>query len=627
MFTNVWLIPMLPLAAAGVVGLLGRRISRAAGWITSLAVLGALAFSLRIFMEMLPQPAVHETSWLWLRTAGAFQLEAGWLLDPLSCLMLVIVTFVSLMIQVYSLGYMEGDPGISRYFAYLSLFTFSMLGLVLANNLVLLYMFWELVGLSSFLLIGFWYAKPSAANAAKKAFVVTRFGDMGLLVAILILAGALGTVNIREIGHGVAAHVLSLPLLTAVAILIFAGAAGKSAQFPLHIWLPDAMEGPTPVSALIHAATMVAAGVFLVARTFPVFQSAPDAMTVVAYLGGFTSLFAATIACVQTDIKRIMAYSTLSQLGYMMLALGCGGYAAGMFHLTTHAFFKALLFLIAGAVIHSLHTNEISEMGGLRKSMPWTTSAVLAAALALSGIFPFSGFFSKDAILSAVWESGRADLLAVGLLTAMLTTFYIFRMFFTVFTGTPSGSSTHRSGKVHEAPWVMRLPMLLLMIPTVLAGFWERGFMKFLSAAWGAPGVSSEPHATWIPLAAFAAAVAGFSLAYAMYYRKSLSPQSAAKAWGGVYTLVLRKYYVDEFYGFLVRRGMFVLSRGLAWFDRRVVDGAVNGVGACCRAAGEGLRRVQAGRVQAYLVACVIGFLVIAVSILIANPALTAFVK
>jgi len=623
MIANAWIIPVFPLAAAAVVALLGDRVKRLAGSITAAAVFFSLIVSVKIFMEMLAHPAASQFAMTWLQTAGSFRLEVGMLVDPLSSLMLVIVTFVSLMVQVYSLGYMSEDPGQPRYFTYLSLFTFSMLGLVLANSLTLVYMFWELVGLCSYLLIGFWYHKPEAANAAKKAFVVTRFGDMGFLIGILVLGYTLNTFNIMEVGQAAADGKLAGGLATAVALLVFAGAVGKSAQFPLHIWLPDAMEGPTPVSALIHAATMVAAGVFLVARMFPLFHASPEALLTVAYLGGFTAIFAATIACVQDDIKRILAYSTLSQLGYMMMALGCGGYAAGMFHLTTHAAFKALLFLGAGSVIHALHTNNIWEMGGLLKNMKWTAVTVLAAALALAGVPPFSGFFSKDVVLMSAWAAGRTDLLVIGMITALLTSFYIFRLFFVVFT-----CKERAAHHAHESSPVMIAPMALLAVLAMGLGFMEGPFARMLAGSFGAPAADAHAaHNRLVPMFAFLAAVAGFGWAYLVYYQKAISAGLLARRFAFLYALLQNKYYIDEVYTFFVRKIMFVISAGLAWFDRHVVDGAVNLVGWICVQTGEGLRRLQVGRLQAYLLAFFVGLVIIAVSVLMANPAVLAFIK
>ncbi|MEW6517079.1 MAG: NADH-quinone oxidoreductase subunit L [candidate division FCPU426 bacterium] len=618
MIANAWIIPLLPLLAAAVVALLGRRVTRLAGGLTASAVFFSLVISLKLLILLLANPRVNQMTWPWLQSAGQLALEAGLLVDPLSAMMLVIVSFVSLMIQVYSLGYMSDDPDRPRYFAYLSLFTFSMLGLVLANNLVLMYMFWELVGLCSYLLIGFWYQKPEAANAGKKAFIVTRFGDLGFLIGILLIGHLLNTFNIAELGQAVQAGKLTGGLATTVALLLFAGAVGKSAQFPLHIWLPDAMEGPTPVSALIHAATMVAAGVFMVARLFPLFTASPDALTVISYIGGGTAFLAATMACVQNDIKRILAYSTVSQLGYMMLALGCGGYTAGIFHLLTHGAFKALLFLAAGSVIHAVHTNRIWDMGGLGRTMKITSLVTLVGALALAGVFPFAGFFSKDAVLLAVAHSGRLDLLVIGLLTALITSFYIFRLFFTVFTQRPAAG---KSG--HESPLVMTLPMLLLALISTVLGFWAEPIQQFLGQSLGAAAAEAG-HDRLIPLLAFIAACFGFGWAYLVYYQRAVSAALLARRFSWLYELLVNQYYIDAAYQWLVRRLLFAFSRVLAWFDRNVVDGAVNGVAWLCRQTGSLLRLVQVGRLSAYLLALVLGLLIMAVTVLLTQSAVLA---
>jgi NADH-quinone oxidoreductase subunit L len=622
MLAWVWIIPALPLAAAALLGLAGNRAARWAGLASSATVAAALGLAVRVLLEVAARPKVFEASVPWLSTAGGLQISAGFLVDPLAALMLVLVTFVSLMVQVYSLGYMATDPGKPRYFAFLSLFTFAMLGLVIANNLVLMYIAWELVGLCSYLLIGFWYQRPEAANAAKKAFVVTRFGDMGFLIGVLVVGFTLNSFNLLDLSMAVKTGKLAGGVVTAVALLIFAGAAGKSAQFPLHVWLPDAMEGPTPVSALIHAATMVAAGVFLVARLFPLYTASPTALNLVAWVGGFTALVAATIACVQNDIKRILAFSTLSQLGYMMMALGCGGYSAGLFHLTTHAAYKALLFLCAGSVIHALHTNDIWQMGGLRRRMGVTAAVTLIGVLAMAGIFPFAGFFSKDAVLAAALSAQRLDLLVVGLVTALLTSFYAFRLFFVVFTG--SAATAHEA---HESPAVMTWPMLLLAVLAAGLGVLAQPAARFLGAAFGAPAAGEVETTRLIPVLATFAALLGLGWAYVVYFQKAISASLLARRFGWVYTLVKNKYYVDEFYAFLVRQVMFVISRGLAWFDRHVVDGAVNGVAWLCRMSGEGASRLQLGRLQAYLLMFTAALILIVVLMVAANPGVLAWAR
>ncbi len=615
-----WIIPLLPLTGAVVVFLLGKRANRWSGWMTSALVFMALVIGFKIFGYFLIHPDVKHVSITWLKTAGQLQLDFGILLDPLSVLMLVIVLSVSFMVHIYSMGYMADDPNRARYFAFLSLFTFSMLGLVLASNLILVYMFWELVGLSSYLLIGFWNHKPEAANAAKKAFVVTRFGDLGFLIALLLLGLTLNQFNILDIGRAVNSGQLAGPVVTAVALLIFAGAAGKSAQFPLHVWLPDAMEGPTPVSALIHAATMVAAGVFLVARVFPIFEASATAMTVVATVGGFTAIFAATIACVQDDIKRILAYSTLSQLGYMIMALGCGGFAAGMFHLTTHAAFKALLFLAAGSVIHAVHTNNIWEMGGLGKKMKITGATMAIAGLALAGVPPLSGFFSKDVVIMAAYNAHRLDLLVVGLVTALLTSFYMGRLFFVVFTG----KEQNQHG--HESPLVMTMPLMILAALSLVLGFFGKGLEHFLLFSFGAPRPEAEAHTRIVPFLAFLAAISGIGWAYLVYAQKAVSAALLQRRFAGLHSLLKHKYYIDEFYMFLVTRVLWVVSAGLAWFDRHVVDGAVNGVAWICQQLGRGCRMLQAGRLHAYMLVFVLGVVLLLVSLLINHPQVMAAV-
>ncbi|MCU0398729.1 MAG: NADH-quinone oxidoreductase subunit L, partial [Cyclobacteriaceae bacterium] len=481
------LIVLLPFASFLINGLLsGKLPHKVAGWLATLAIGLSTVLSWYAASQYFLKSSVYEKTLAfnitWLRFTESLQINMGILLDPISVMMLVVITTVSLMVFLYSQGYMHGEKGFVRYFAFLSLFSFSMLGLVVSANLFQLYMFWELVGVSSYLLIGYYYDKPEAVAAAKKAFIVTRFADFGFLVGILLLSYFTGTFDFISITDPNTAAFSTMPALSFMGIsvmtwalvLIFMGGAGKSAMFPLHIWLPDAMEGPTPVSALIHAATMVVAGVFLVARMFPVFVvHSPDALNVVAFIGAFTLLFAAIIACTQTDIKRILAFSTMSQIGYMMLALGVSGYGseglgytASMFHLFTHAFFKALLFLGAGSIIHAIHTNDIRDMGGLRKHQPITHIVFLIACLAIAGIPPFAGFFSKDEILSAALASNPVYF-GIAAFAAALTAFYMFRLYFLVFWHQDK-TYAHTP---HESPAIMLIPMILLAIGSVLAGF------------------------------------------------------------------------------------------------------------------------------------------------------------
>jgi NADH-quinone oxidoreductase subunit L len=553
-----------------------------------------------------------QTEWL---VVGDWSISVGAKLDGLSALMMLIVSTVSLAVQVYSVGYMAGDSGFARYFAVMALFTAAMLGLVIADNLLLLYMSWELVGLCSYLLIGFWYRKPEAANAAKKAFVVTRFGDVGFLLGLILLSYAAGTFQIDQIEAQVAGATLhplfgSLPTFaTVVALLFFCGAVGKSAQFPLHIWLPDAMEGPTPVSALIHAATMVAAGVFLVARMFFLFEFAPTAMQVVTLIGGFTAFMAATVALVQFDIKRVLAYSTISQLGYMMMALGLGDRVAAMFHLGTHAYFKSLLFLTAGSVIHATHTQDMREMGGLLSKMRLTAYTALVGALALAGIFPLSGFWSKDEILLAAWKGNHSFAFAAGLATALLTAFYMTRLWVMTFLGEPRSEPARHA---HESPAVMSVPLLLLAVAAAMGGLGASAVRTALENP-------SNAHAGFsLPLAVSAMAVAflGILAGYRAYrgargeepLRDHLPPP--------VYTLLERKWFVDDFFTFVVARAVLWAARAIAWTDRHVVDGAVNAVAWFTGATGARLRWLTNGQAQFYVLVLILSILATAAAVL-----------
>src|SRR4051794_26839265 len=479
----VWAIFGLPLASLLIIVFLPKSMAKYAGHVAALAIGIAFLLALWALDSSLAEDGKRLAfSTQQLLTVGELHVDVALNLDGLTALMLVVVTAVAFMVQIYSQGYMHGDGGYWRYFAYMSLFTASMLGLVLFDSILLVYVFWEMVGVSSYLLIGFWFNRPAAAAAAKKAFLVTRLGDLGFLAAIPLIYAKAGTFNIPAIQEAAVAGALSASVLTWLALGVFAGAAGKSAQFPLHVWLPDAMEGPTPVSALIHAATMVAAGVYLVARMFPVFSVSSDAMHVVGLVGGITAISAALIALVMTDIKRVLAYSTISQLGYMMLALGVGGYTVAIFHLFTHAFFKALLFLGSGSVNHATNTFDMRKMGGLRKFMPITTITFAIGTLSLSGFFPFAGFWSKDEILSVAYDE-RPWLFVVALVTAGLTAFYMFRVIFMTFGGEYRGgepAEAHGSGHEqqeehphgpHESPFNMALPLLILAVPAVLAGF------------------------------------------------------------------------------------------------------------------------------------------------------------
>jgi NADH-quinone oxidoreductase subunit L len=560
----------------------------------------------------------------WLRFTDNLHIDMGIILDPISVMMLIVVSTVSLMVHIYSLGYMKGERGFERFFAFLSLFTFSMLGLVVASNIFQMYIFWELVGVSSFLLIGFYYQKPSAVRASKKAFIVTRFADMGFLIGILILSFntktfdfiSLTDINGPAIAQGSGAAFLGLSVMTWSMILIYMGGVGKSAMFPFHIWLPDAMEGPTPVSALIHAATMVVAGVYLVARLFPVFAiSAPDALMVVAYVGAFSSLFAAIIACTQTDIKRVLAYSTMSQIGYMMLALGVSGYGghdglgymASMFHLFTHAFFKALLFLGAGAIIHAVHSNHMTEMGGLRKYLPVTHLTFLIACLTIAGMPPLSGFFSKDEILTAAFHHNKL-LFAVMYAVAGLTAFYMFRLYFSIFWG----KEPHYHHTPHEAPAVMTVPLVILATGSVFAGFLP--FSDLITS----DGKPFETHIEMgIAIPSVLIGLAGIGLAFLMYRKESGLPDRVASAFSLGYRWAYNKFYIDEIYLFITKKVIFrYISVPVAWFDRHIVDGTMNLIAKITNVASYGIREFQSGQIQTYAYVFVSGAVMLAILII-----------
>ena len=583
----------------------------------------------------------------WL-TVGEFELNVGILMDPLTAVMLVVVTGVSLLIQIYSVGYMseEDNRGYSRYFAYMSLFTASMVGLVLASSVIQVFVFWELVGLCSYLLIGFWYNRHSAANAAKKAFIVTRIGDLGFLLAILYLffnqdalaAEGLNGLDIADLYKAVEVGLIAGGVATWIAAGIFAGAVGKSGQFPLHTWLPDAMEGPTPVSALIHAATMVAAGVFLVARFFPVFQASDEMMVVVAIVGAFTAIFAASMGLVMNDIKRVLAYSTVSQLGYMMMALGMGAYAFAIFHLFTHAFFKALLFLGSGSVNHASGTFNMRYMGGLKRVMPWTYLTFLIGSLALAGIFPTSGFWSKDEILAHAFHEGSAVgmiVYALGLAAVFMTAFYMFRALFMTFDGDFRGGAEVEAGEVddpselhlghvslHESPRVMVVPMAILAVLAVIVGFVANPLtnLGLVPIHWFADFMGEGPVEVHVPafdiflaVVSSAFAVAGIGVAYMLYYRQSWSAEAVGERLKAAYTVLSRKYYFDELYEeFIVRKALYEgVARALDWGDKNVVDKLVNGVGWLGANVGTPLRQVQTGQLQQYGAAISVGILVI----------------
>ena len=557
----------------------------------------------------------------WLQFTDKLHIDLGVLLDPISVMMLVVITTVSLMVHIYSLGYMKGEKGFERFFAFLSLFSFSMLGLVLATNIFQMYIFWELVGVSSFLLIGFYYQKPSAVRASKKAFIVTRFADLGFLIGILILSFNTKTFDFisltdpsgTAITQGSGIGFLGLSIMTWSMIFVFMGGVGKSAMFPFHIWLPDAMEGPTPVSALIHAATMVVAGVYLVARMFPIYAlAAPVALNIVAYVGAFSSIFAAIIACTQTDIKRVLAYSTMSQIGYMMLALGVSGYGgheglgymASMFHLFTHAMFKALLFLGAGAIIHAVHSNHMTEMGGLRKYLPITHITFLIACLTIAGIPPLSGFFSKDEILAAAFHHNKL-LFAVEYAVAGLTAFYMFRLYFSVFWG----KETAYHHTPHEAPATMTIPLIILAIGSVLTGFIP--FNQLVTSDGRAFESELE---LMVAIPSVLIGLLGIGIAYILYKKESAIPDKLAATFKYSYKWAYNKFYMDEVYLFVTKKIIFkLISEPVAWFDRNVVDATMNAIASVTQGVSFRIRGFQSGQLQKYGFVFITGAIMLAI--------------
>jgi NADH-quinone oxidoreductase subunit L len=612
----LWLIPLAPFAGFLINGILGSRLSK---WlVTTVALLAPLAsFSIVLnaargllgigpvygplpYTETCPQPWIN---------IGALHIDFSFVLDQLSLVMLLVVTGVGFLIHIYSVGYMRGDEGYARYFSYLNLFLSFMTLLVLAGNALVMFVGWEGVGLASYLLIGFWFQKNSAANAGKKAFIVNRIGDFGFLIGIFLLLSNFGTLTFSEIGSKLAASpAWQGGVLTLICLCLLFGAAGKSAQLPLYVWLPDAMEGPTPVSALIHAATMVTAGVYMIARTHVLFGHAPFALGTVAVVGAATAIFAATIALVQNDIKRALAYSTISQLGYMFLGCGVAAYSAAIFHLVTHAFFKALLFLAAGSVMHALGgEQDLRRMGGLWKQLPVTFWTMTAAVFAIAGIFPFAGFFSKDAILYAAFLQGANGkiLWFVGLVTALLTSFYIFRLWYMAFLGKPRGEASHP----HAASWSMLGPLVILALLSICGGWIGAGanlgrFGAFLAPSVGArPAVSATPHLELIlSIAAVAMALAGWLIADFIYRQKPERPAQLAAAYPGGYRLLANKYYVDEFYNATVVKPLLALSKYLLdWMvDVALLGGAAWLMAGIATMAGAILQRWQSGNLRSY---------------------------
>lgn len=592
-----------PFAAFVITGVFTRRWGKFSAGISIIAVLNSLLFSILTFLQVKENPGPYFIEWLWL-SQKTFTFKFGIWVDPLSSSMLFVVALVASMVQIYSLGYMseETPPSLGRYYAYHSLFTFSMMGLVLAKNILELFVFWELVGLCSYLLIGFWFYKPSAAKAAVKAFWTTRLGDVGFMLGLLYLYKHTGSFELTDLLSK--APCLSAGVLTAGTLMLFAGAVGKSAQFPLHIWLPDAMEGPTPVSALIHAATMVAAGVYMIARLFPLFAVSKVTLWVIALIGAFTAVLASTMAIVQEDIKRVLAYSTISQLGYMMAGLGVGNMNAGFFHLFTHAYFKALLFLCAGAVIHAVHSNSIWDMGGLLRRMPITGISFLIGLLALSGIPPFSGFFSKEEILHSAYLFEFKLPFYLLITGVFLTAFYMARVFFVAFFGKERKEEAKHA---HEAPPSMTIPLIILSIFSIFAGFYKSGLYKFL----GEHNEVHEASLPFLPAISLILAISGFVLAYLYYGSENLSAEKTKEKIYPVYNLVYQKYYMDHISEWIYSKIALGLAFLAAWWDRHVVDGTVNWVTYTTGRIGKGLRTIQTGIIQDYLVYIAIAFIVI----------------
>jgi NADH-quinone oxidoreductase subunit L len=641
----LWLIPLLPLAGATLNGFFGKRFSRGAVAAMALTFSGA-AFAMALWIawqfSSLTLPHI-ETVATWLRS-GDFSVDFSFSLDQLSLVMLLVVTGVGFLIHIYSTGYMWEEGGYYRFFAYLNLFMFFMLTLVLASNYLLMFIGWEGVGLASYLLIGFFFLRDSAAAAGKKAFIVNRIGDFGFLIALFLIIQHFHSLDFQTVFAAVkpySTETTGVGFLTAIALLLMVGACGKSAQIPLYVWLPDAMEGPTPVSALIHAATMVTAGVYMVARSHVIFEHAPAAMTVVAIIGTLTAIFAATIGMAQTDIKRVLAYSTVSQLGYMFLACGVGAFSMGIFHLMTHAFFKGLLFLSAGSVIHAVGgEQDMRKMGGLRKKIPWTFWTMSAGTFAIAGFWPLAGFFSKDAILYQAYTSpyGSRIYWAIGLLTAFLTSFYMFRQWFMTFFGEYRGDAGHGHddhapasagdghghGGVHESPAVMLVPLAILAILSVVGGWMgSERFDKFLapvfhpaatvSAAASMPDeptaatlpverAKQEPSETFLAIVSVGVALCGFLLAWFLYHQRPELPERIATSFSSLYQAVLNKYWIDELYAWIFVKPLIAISSIIFWrgIDQGVIDGTVDGSAATARELSDEVRQMQSGNVRSY---------------------------
>ncbi len=625
---NLWLIPVLPLAGAAINGFLGKKASRQAVGAVALLFSGA-AFAMALWVAVrfssLPVPYLEFFAH-WIRISG-FSADFAFYLDQLSLVMLLVVTGVGFLIHIYSIGYMWDDPSYYRFFSYLNLFMFFMLTLVLADNYLLMFIGWEGVGLASYLLIGFWFTKDSAASAGKKAFIVNRIGDFGFLIALFLLIKHFGSLNFDQVFSSVGrlrATPANEALLTAVGILLMVGACGKSAQIPLYVWLPDAMEGPTPVSALIHAATMVTAGVYMVSRSHVIFERAPSALMVVAIIGTLTAFFAATIGIAQTDIKKVLAYSTISQLGYMFMACGVGAFSAGIFHLMTHAFFKGLLFLGAGSVIHAVGgEQDMRRMGGLRSYIPWTFLTMFIATLAIAGIPPLAGFWSKDEIL---WKAYQVSWVywGIGVVTAFITSFYMFRLLYMTFFGDyrgieedthgrgshghdSHGHDSHGHGEPHESPMVMLVPLMILALLSLVGGFvgWGHHFEHFLAPVLGGESASETGTSIteWLLMGvSILAAASGWVLAHLLYSARPELPQKIADSLGGFYQAVVHKYYIDELYAVLFVKPLIDGSTRILWqdVDRKVIDATVNDSADGARQVSDEVRRMQSGNIRSY---------------------------
>src|SRR5579871_3083587 len=622
----LWLIPTLPLAGAGINGFLGRRSSKTAVTTIALAFPG-LAFALALWIAFgFSSAAAPYTFDLahWIRS-GSFSADFAFYLDHLSIIMLLVVTGVGFLIHIYSVGYMWEEGGFYRFFCYLNLFMFFMLTLILANNYLVMFIGWEGVGLASYLLIGFWFTKDSAASAGKKAFIVNRIGDFGFLIGLFLIIQHFGSLNFTEVFSKVQplpAETAGAGLLTAIGILLMVGACGKSAQIPLYVWLPDAMEGPTPVSALIHAATMVTAGVYMVSRSHVIFERAPIALTVVAVIGTLTAFFAATIGITQTDIKKVLAYSTVSQLGYMFMACGAGAFSAGIFHLMTHAFFKGLLFLGAGSVIHAVGgEQDMRKMGGLKSYIPTTFVTMLIATAAIAGIPPLAGFWSKDEIL---WKAFEANPVywVIGAITALLTSFYMFRLLFMTFWGDYKGISVddhghahaahghgnHGHGEPHESPMVMLVPLMVLALLSLVGGFvgLHNGFEHFLEPVFGSEfpkAIAEHGNTEWLLMGiSVLFSIAGLVLAWVLYVSKPYLPEKIAASLGSFYNAVLNKYYVDEIYAKIFVKPLVDGSTAILWqgIDRKVIDDSVNNAADGAKHVSDEVRRMQSGNLRSY---------------------------